>query len=158
MLKASLKAASCFQIRTPPPAFTFVRALLTSVLELMIRNPCAFTELKDELHVSFEVHYFWGSGYYYSFILMWYPLDQLKSDSVVNYRLFRESKLKLWCLYVDSTPVQLPLCPTGDDELHHKMHHLGLIRKLLTAKLQHGATNKILMVQFLPRFNSVIFI
>lgn len=39
------------------------------------------------------------------------------------------------------------------DELAHKMHHLGLIRKLLTAKLRHRATKKILMVQFLPHFN-----
>lgn len=48
----------------------------------------------------------------------------------MNYRLFRDSELKLWCLYIDSAPVQLPLYPADNDELPHKMLHLGLNRKL----------------------------
>lgn len=130
MFEPSLKTASCFQIKSPPPAFTFDWVLWTSVLESMIRNPCTFTELKDEMCISFEVMVL--------FILIWCPLDQLKSDSIVNYRLFRDSELKLWCVYIDPAPVQLPLYSTDDDELPHKMLHLGL-----NGKLWHIATCRV---------------
>jgi len=55
VFEPSLKTASGFEIETPPPVFTFDWALLTSVLEVMIRNPCTFVELKDEMCVSFDV-------------------------------------------------------------------------------------------------------
>lgn len=55
MFEPSLKTASCFQIKTPPPAVTADSALLTSVLELIIRNLCSFMELKGKMYVSSEV-------------------------------------------------------------------------------------------------------